>query len=38
MHKYDSWQNMGFRRVWEPNGWFWSPAEDCADRAQKYLK
>ena len=37
MHKYDSWQNMG-SGGYEPNGWFWSPAEDCADRVKKLLK
>ena len=34
--------NMTHGRIWdsggyEPNGWFWSPAEDCADRAKKFL-
>ena len=35
--------NMTHGRIWdsggyEPNGWFWSPAEDCADRVKKLLK
>ena len=25
-------------RAWDPNGWFWSPAEDCAEQARKLLK
>ena len=25
--------DMGFRRG-DPNGWFWSPAEDCAERGK----
>ena len=34
--------NMTHGRVWdsggyEPNGWFWSPAEDCAKKVKKFL-
>lgn len=25
-------------RAWDPQGWFWSPAQDCATFAQKLLK
>jgi hypothetical protein len=43
MKAYVECINMTHGRIWdsggyEPQGWFWSPAEDCADRAQKYLK
>jgi hypothetical protein len=43
MEAYVECINMTHGRIWdsggyEPQGWFWSPAEDCADRAQKYLK
>ncbi|HSG59555.1 MAG TPA: hypothetical protein VLA06_08495 [Woeseiaceae bacterium] len=24
-------------RAWDPNGWFWSPAEDCAKQVQELL-
>ena len=24
-------------RAWDPNGWYWSPAEDCAEHAEKLL-
>ena len=41
MEAYVECINMTHGRIWdsggyEPQGWFWSPAEDCADRAQKY--
>ena len=29
---------MACGRAWDPNGWFWSPAEDCATFARKLLK
>jgi hypothetical protein len=22
-------------RIWDPQGWFWSPSEACSDRAAK---
>jgi hypothetical protein len=25
-------------RAWDPQGWFWSPAQDCAEHARKLLK
>ena len=25
-------------RAWDPKGWFWSPAKDCADKARALLK
>ena len=25
---------MACGRAWDPEGWFWSPAEDCAEKAQ----
>ncbi|MDA8926585.1 hypothetical protein N9J57_00155 [Gammaproteobacteria bacterium] len=35
--------NMTHGRVWdsggyEPNGWFWSPAEDCANKVKKFVQ
>jgi hypothetical protein len=24
-------------RAWDPKGWFWVPASDCADRGQNLL-
>ena len=30
--------NMSHGRAWDPNGWFWSPSEDCANRAKKLLR
>jgi len=35
--------NMTHGRVWdsggyEPNGWFWSPAEDCANKVKKFIQ
>ena len=24
-------------RAWDPKGWFWSPAEDCAEQVQDLL-
>ena len=35
--------NMTHGRVWdsggyEPNGWFWSPAEDCAKKVKKFIQ
>lgn len=43
MEAYVACINMTHGRIWdsggyEPQGWFWSPAEDCANRAKKYLK
>ena len=29
---------LDYGRAWDPNGWFWSPSADCADKAKKYLK
>ena len=29
---------MACGRAWDPKGWFWSPAEDCAKFARKLLK
>ena len=34
--------NMTHGRIWdsggyEPNGWFWSPAEDCAKKVKKLI-
>ena len=29
---------MACGRAWDPNGWFWSPAEDCATFARELLK
>jgi hypothetical protein len=34
---------MTHGRVWdsggyEPNGWFWSPAEDCANKVKKFIQ
>ena len=29
---------MACGRAWDPKGWFWSPAQDCAKFAQKLLK
>jgi hypothetical protein len=28
---------MSHGRAWDPNGWFWSPSNDCAKRAKKLL-
>ncbi len=28
---------MACGRAWDPNGWFWSPAEDCAKNVQELL-
>jgi hypothetical protein len=25
-------------RAWDPNGWFWSPSDDCINRARDLLK
>lgn len=25
-------------RAWDPNGWFWSPSDDCVDRGRKLLE
>jgi hypothetical protein len=35
--------NMTHGRVWdsggyEPNGWFWSPAEDCANKVERFIQ
>jgi len=29
---------MACGRAWDPKGWFWSPAQDCATFARKLLK
>ena len=29
---------MACGRAWDPKGWFWSPAQDCAKFARKLLK
>ena len=29
---------MACGRVWDPQGWYWSPAEDCLKKAQKLVK
>lgn len=29
---------MEHGRAWDPNGWFWSPAEDCAVHARKLAR
>ncbi len=28
---------MACGRAWDPQGWFWSPAEDCAEHARELL-
>lgn len=28
---------MACGRVWDPQGWYWSPAEDCAEQAQALI-
>lgn len=28
---------MSCGRAWDPNGWFWSPAEDCAKNVQELM-
>ncbi len=43
MEAYVACINMTHGRIWdseayEPQGWFWSPTEDCANRAKQYLK
>ena len=29
---------MACGRAWDPQGWFWSPAQDCAEHARKLLE
>ena len=29
---------MACGRAWDPQGWFWSPAEDCANQARELLE
>lgn len=29
---------MACGRAWGPKGWFWSPAQDCAKKAQRLIK
>ena len=29
---------MEHGQAWDPNGWFWSPAEDCAVYARKLAR
>jgi hypothetical protein len=34
---YGQCVHMACGRAWDPKGWFWSPAEDCATFARKLL-
>ena len=29
---------MACGRAWDPQGWYWNPAEDCAEQAQELLE
>ena len=35
---YGQCMYMACGRAWDPKGWFWSPAEDCAKFARKLLR
>ena len=37
-HSYAQCLYMEHGRAWDPNGWFWSPAEDCAVYARKLAR
>ena len=38
IESYSQCVHMACGRAWDPKGWFWSPAEDYADKVSELIK